>query len=148
MKGDTVTYIGTVFVKICENITIKCIFAGSLVISEFFLDSILAKSMIALFFLIIFDWMTGVFAARVSGETIKSAKILRTPIKIAIYFMLITVARLAEYSLPDIVRYLDETMIAFLVLTELVSNIENIGKMGYAIPKALLNKLKSLRDEK
>lgn len=148
MKADNVTYIGSVFVKICENITLKCILAGTLVISEFFLDTVLAKSMIALFFLILFDWITGIFAARVSKEKIKSSKILRTPIKIGIYFMLITVARLSEYSLPDVVRYLDETMIAFLVLTELISNIENVGKMGYAIPKALLVKLKSLRDEK
>ncbi len=148
MRSDNISYIGGVFVKICENLTIKCIFAGSLVISEFFLDSVLAKSMIALFFLIIFDLITGIFAARVSKERIKSAKVVRTPIKIAIYFMLITVTRLAEYSLPDVVGYLDETMIAFLVLTELISNIENVGKMGYVIPKVLLKKLKSLRDEK
>ncbi len=62
--------------------------------------------------------------------------------------MLITTARLSEYSLPDVIGYLDETIIAFLCLTELISVLENTGKMGYAIPAQLLNKLKSWRDEK
>lgn len=148
MKEDNAKYIGTVFLKICEDVTVKCIAAGGLVISEFFLDSMLAKSMLALFCLMIVDWLTGILAARETGEAIKSSKILRTPIKIAIYFMLITTARLAEYSLPDVIGYLDETMIAFLVLTEFISIIENTGKLGYAVPKQLLSKLKSWRDEK
>lgn len=148
MKEENITYIGSMFYKICENIMLKCIFVGGLVVSEFFLDTVLAKSMVALFFLILFDWITGMFAAHVNKEKIKSLKILRTPIKIGIYFMLITVARLSEYSLPDVMRYLDETVIAFLALTELISNIENVGKMGYAIPQKLLAKLKSLRDKK
>ena len=62
--------------------------------------------------------------------------------------MLITTARIAEFSLPEVIRYLDDTIIAFLTLTELISIIENTGKMGYAIPKKLLLKLKSIRDEK
>ena len=134
--------------NICKDVTVKCVATGGLVIAEFFFDSLLAKSMIALLFLIIIDWITGIVAARVSGEVVKSSKILRTPIKIAIYFMLITTARLSEYSLPDVIGYLDETVIAFLALTEMISVIENAGKMGYAIPKQLLNKLKSWRDEK
>lgn len=148
MKEDNVKYIGETFISVCQHVVVKCIAAGSLIVSEFFFDSVLAKSMIALFFLMIIDWVTGIFAARISGEVIKSSKILRTPIKIAIYFMLITTARLAEYSLPDVIGYLDETVIAFLALTELISNIENIGKMGYAIPRKLLAKLESLRDDK
>lgn len=148
MKEDNVKYISAIFGNICKDVVFKCVAAGGLVISEFFLDSLLAKAMVALFCLIIFDWVTGVLAARASGDVIKSSKILRTPIKIAIYFMLITTARLSEYSLPNVIGYLDETVIAFLALTELVSIIENTGKMGYAVPIKLLDKLKSLRDEK
>ena len=147
MKEDNLHYIGGTFLRVCENVTLKCVAAGTLVISEFFFDSMLAKSIVAVFFLILFDWVTGIFAARASGEIIKSSKILRTPIKIAIYFMLITVARIAEYSLPNAIAYLDETVIAFLALTELISIIENTGKMGYAVPLKLLEKLKSLRDK-
>lgn len=148
MKEDNIKYLGTLFVKMCGDVAIKCIGTGLLVMSEFFVDGVMTKALLALFFLILFDWITGIRAAKISGEVIKSSKIIRTPIKIAIYFMLITAARIAEFSLPGAIRYLDETVIAFLTLTELISVIENTGQMGYAVPKKLLNKLKSLRDEK
>lgn len=148
MKEDNIHYVGTLFGKVCSDIFLKCLGVATIIISEFFVDSILSKAMLAVFCLVIFDWVTGIFAAKISGEHIKSSKIIRTPIKIAIYFMLIASARIAEYSLPDVIRYLDETVIAFLALTELISLLENTGKMGYAIPKKLLNKLKSMRDEK
>lgn len=148
MKEDNVAYIGTLFGRVCRDVFLKCVATGGLVVAEFFVDGVLAKSMLAIFFLIIFDWVTGILAAKHTGITIKSSKIVRTPIKIAIYFMLITAARIAEFSLPEVIRYLDEAVIAFLALTELISVIENTGKLGYAIPKKLLNQLKSWRDEK
>lgn len=148
MKEDNVAYIGGLFGKICSNIVIKCYVALGFVIANFFVDTLMAKAMLALFFLIIFDWVTGVLAARKTGHVIKSSKIVRTPLKIAIYFMIITAARIAEFSLPSAVRYLDDTVIAFLTLTELTSVLENTGRLGYAIPKKLLEKLMSWRDEK
>lgn len=147
MQEDNIKYIGTIAGNICKNVIIKCIATGGLVVAEFFVDGLLTKAMLAVFFLILFDWITGIFAAKISGETIKSSKIIRTPIKIVIYFMLITGARIAEYSLPHAIGYLDDTVIAFLALTELISVLENTGKMGYAIPKKLLTKLISIRDE-
>lgn len=147
MKEDNIKYLGIMFGKICSDIAVKCVATGALIIAEFFIDGILAKAIAGLFFLIIFDWITGIFAARKTGQIIKSSKIVRTPIKIAVYFMLIVCARIAEYSLPHTIGYLDELVIAFLTLTELISVIENTGKMGYAIPMKLLKKLQNLRDD-
>lgn len=148
MKDENIQYTAGLFVKICQDVVIKCVGAWLLVVSNFFVDDVLTKALAALFFLIIFDSITGVLAAKRTGDKIRSAKLVRTPIKIAIYFMLITAARIAEYSIPDQIAYLDEVVLAFLTLTELVSVMENIGKMGYAIPKKLLANLISLRDEK
>lgn len=148
MKEDNIKYIITMFGNMCKDTAIKCIATGTLVVTEFFVDAMLTKAIVAIFFLILFDWITGIFAAKVSGDVIKSSKIIRTPIKIVVYFMLITGARIAEYSLPEIVGFLDDTVIAFLALTELISVLENTGKMGYAIPKKLLQKLIYWRDEK
>lgn len=148
MKEDNILYIGKLFANICHNVALKCVAGGALVVAEFFIDGVLAKSMIALFCLIMFDWITGVAAAKKTGHTIKSSKIVRTPVKLAIYFMLITCARIAEFSLPEFVSFLDETVLAFLVLTEFISILENTGRLGYAIPTKLLSKLVSLRDEK
>lgn len=148
MKDENIQYTAGLFAKICQDIVIKCLGAWLLVVSNFFVDDVLTKAITALFFLIIFDSITGVLAAKKTGDAIRSAKLVRTPIKIAIYFMLVTAARIAEYSLPTQIAYLDEVVLAFLALTELVSVMENIGKMGYAVPKQLLAKLIKLRDDK
>jgi len=148
MKDENIQYVGSIFGNMCKNVFIKCVATAGMVISEFFVDGLLSKAMLAIFFLILFDWITGMLAAKATGIQIKSSKILRTPIKISIYFMLIVAARIAEFSLPEAIRYLDDTVVAFLALTELISVLENTGKMGYAIPKTLLSKLISWRDEK
>lgn len=148
MKSENIQYIGGIFYKICQDVILKCVATAGIVTAEFLIDGILVKAMVALLFLILFDSITGVLAAKRTGDKIRSAKLFRTPVKIAIYFMLITAARIAEYSIPEFVSYLDEVVIAFLTLTEFISVLENIGKMGYAVPKQLLTKLKSLRDTK
>lgn len=144
---NNLNYIVKLFGAMCKDIALKCGATGILVISEFFFDRTLALAMCGLFFLIIFDWITGTMAAKASGEHIKSAKVFRTPVKIVVYFMLITGARIAEYSLPNVIHIIDETVIAFLSLTELISLIENTGRLGYAIPMKLLEKLKSLSSD-
>lgn len=141
-------YIQTLLIKINSNVVLKSLAALVIVISEFFVDSVLAKGMLALFFLIIMDWITAIFAARKTKEKITSAKVFRTPLKMAIYFMLISSGRIAEFSLPAAVSYLDDTILAFLALTELISILENTGKIGYAVPKKLLEKLHGWRDDK
>ena len=147
MGENNFTYLIKLFGNVCKDVALKCTATGVLVISEFLIDDVLAKAMLGLFILVIFDWITGTMAAHKTGEHIKSAKVFRTPVKLVVYFMLITGARIAEYSLPDMVHFLDEAVIAFLSMTELISLIENTGKMGYAIPLKLLKKLKNLRDE-
>lgn len=147
-KDDSIKYAAGLFGKICKDVVVKCWISAIFIITHFFVDSVLAKAMFALFILILVDWATGMKAAQKTGDSIKSSKFFRTPIKIVIYFMLITCSRIAEYSLPDAVRYLDDTVIAFLTLTELISILENTGKLGYAIPQKLLAKLRNIRDEK
>lgn len=146
MKEDNVRYIYKMFQGFCSDIFAKCFASATFIISNFFIDNLLAKAITALFFLIIFDWLTGMLAVRKTGEQIKSSKFVRTPIKIAIYFLLVSSGRIAEYSLPEAIHYIDDIIIAFLTTTELISIIENVGKMGYAIPKKLLAKLKKVNE--
>jgi toxin secretion/phage lysis holin len=113
---------------------------------SFGFDSLQHKALIALFILMWADCLTAIWAAYKSGETIKSAKIFRTPVKIVIYFGLIYFARITEYGLPELLTILDETVIAFCVVTELISIMENVNKMGYPVPTKLLSKLINVRD--
>lgn len=140
-------YIPAMLAKIFTNLWIKITGAFAFISYNFFFDSLHIEAMTALFFLIIADFVFGLIASYQAGIEIKSAKILRSAMKTAVYFIMISGAFLVETAgigfLP-----LDETVIAFLAATELISLIENTANMGFATPKRLLNKLKNFTGEK
>jgi toxin secretion/phage lysis holin len=105
-------------------------------------------ALFSLLLLIIFDFISAVAAAYVTGEEIKSAKILRSAVKIVVYFGLVAGAHLAENGLPLFAGILDESTIGFLVATELISLMENAGKLGFKTPNVVLNRLKEFTDRK
>lgn len=100
----------------------------------------------ALFALIVFDFITGVLSAYHTGEPIRSKGIVRTSFKIAVYGLLVSAGHLSD-TISPFPAFIQDAITTFLALTELISIIENVGKMGYAIPKKLLYKLQRLRDE-
>lgn len=108
-------------------------------------DQLSAINMLLL--LIVIDFITGLSSSKVKGEVITSKKASRTAIKFVVYLMLVSSAHLAEVILPGD-SFFETVVISFLALTEFISILENIGKMGYAVPLKLLNKLQELRDSK
>lgn len=100
----------------------------------------------AVIVLIVFDFFTGVFSAYHSGEVIKSKAAVRSAFKVAVYGLLISAGHLTD-SISPFPSFIQDAVATFLALTELISIIENVGKMGFAIPKKLLHKLEKLRDE-
>ena len=102
--------------------------------------------MTALTVLITFDLISGIFAAKKSGELIESRKVLKSAIKLAVYGILVSASHLTDVvvSIPETWTFsmnIEGIMIAFLAATELISIIENFGKAGFAVPKKLLNRL-------
>lgn len=105
-------------------------------------------AMLSLIALMVFDLITGTIAATFPGqEGISSRRAAKTPLKFGVYLLLVSAAHLADASVYTGI-FLQETMIAFLALTELISILENAGKMGIAVPKQLTEKLTKLRDSK
>ncbi len=100
----------------------------------------------ALLALVVIDFVTGVMAAWKSGQPIKSRMALRSAIKLTVYSLMVSGAHLTEVAVPG-TTLLDEGMVAFLALTELISVIENAGNMGFAIPQKLLNMIIQLRGD-
>ncbi|CAB4151684.1 COG4824 Phage-related holin (Lysis protein) [uncultured Caudovirales phage] len=131
-----------------KNTAVKCISAFLLIAAEFLFDGLLIQAMISLFVLVIFDYITAMLVVNKLKTPITSRKTFRTPFKMAIYFLLIAAGNISENALPTVMHFLDDTIIAFLVLTEVISVIENVGKLGYAVPNKLLNRLEEWRDEK
>lgn len=100
----------------------------------------------ALVVLVIIDFITGVLGAYLEKEVVTSRKAVKSAYKLVVYALLVAGAHVASIIIP-VHLFLDEIVTSFLALTELISIIENTGKMGYAIPKKLLNKLQVLRNE-
>lgn len=133
--------------QVCTDFTVKCSASFLYVVYSFMFDNLHTSSLFAIFMLIIIDFITGISAAKVSGEVISSAKVFRSAIKTVIYFMFISASHLMEMTTP-LLSFADELVISFLAVTELISVMENVGKMGFVVPKNLLNKLHEFRDSK
>lgn len=144
---DFKNYIIGTSAEVCSHIIAKCIVTFVYVIYSFAFDTLKTKALIALLFLTLVDFVTGILSAKISGEEITSRKVVHTAIKILVYFIFVASAFVTEHAVPQIAFFCDEVIIAFLALTELISITENIGKLGFAVPKKWLNKLQDLRDK-
>lgn len=142
-------YFALMLEKIFTNPLPKFLAGLGIIVLNFLFDGVLKDAMMALFLLCLMDFVTAIHAIRRQpGEMIKSSKIWRTAAKISVYFLLISAGRISEIATSFVIPFLDETILGFLAVTELISILENVGKMGYAVPEKLLKKLSDYRDEK
>lgn len=95
--------------------------------------------------LIVFDFITGVCAAKHIGHPIQSRNAVKSAYKVAVYGLLISAGHITEVILPGM-TYIEQAVTSFLAVTELISIIENAGKLGFAVPQRLLNQLQKWRD--
>lgn len=136
-------------VAIVEQPFLKLVGGGFLVVLSFLFNGILKQAMFALFILILADFATAIMAVRKSPtEKIESRRMWVTAGKIAAYYTLVASGNLAEKGTQYILPLIDETILGFLCVTELLSILENIGRMGYAVPKKLIDKLSKYKDSK
>lgn len=98
--------------------------------------------------LIFLDCLTGVWAVlKLEGlKGFKSRQFFRSPLKFVIYLLLMYVARMVDKSVPF--PFAGALMDGFLVTTEAVSILENVAKLDFPIPVALLAKFKSIFPKK
>lgn len=95
--------------------------------------------------LVSIDALTGVWAARESGECISSRRFVTTVPKLLRYLIFVAVGHLLQATIP-FELYIENIIIVFLAATEFISIVENLGKAGMPIPKRLLSKIERLRD--
>ena len=139
MENGYLTYISYLMKKVLSAAEYKTVAAALLSVTSFFFDPLQHAALLALFVLVVFDFAFGVAAARKTGDPVRSAKMVRTAMKLAIYFSLISAARVAEHAVP--IPFLDETVTGFLAATELLSILENAGRLGFAVPRRLVELL-------
>jgi toxin secretion/phage lysis holin len=146
-RGITETMVD-IWSKFIHFPVIKIIGAVLYTTLSYMFDLKQSPGLLALIILIIFDFITAIANAYKNKIEIKSAKIFTTAVKFVVYFGLVATGHLLEHTLSDNLGFMDETILGFLALTETISILENAGKLGFAIPQKLLNKLEELRDEK
>ena len=105
------------------------------------------EMLVALISLLAIDFITAMGGAYHTGEPIESRKALKSASKLTVYMLFIAAGHLTSVIVLD-VTFTENAVISFLALTELVSIMENIGKMGYMVPQKLLNRLQDLRNAK
>lgn len=139
----------SIFLSIFNFIQIKLIGAVFIPVYAFLFNIDLTKMMLALFCLITFDLITGIFASWKAGEAIESRKVIKSAFKLAIYGILVSSMHLTDIAirLTDFAFNLEMGMIGFLAATEGISIIENAGKAGYAVPKKILNTLETITEK-
>lgn len=135
------------FAAACENIAVKCISVLAAILVQFHFGDLSHKLLSALFMLMVFDFITGVWASNQAGESIKSAKIFRTAWKFVLYFMAVSAGYFTELVIGTDL-FIAKTIMIFLAVTELISIFENIEKGGYPMPTNLIKKLKELVSKK
>lgn len=112
----------------------------------FFFGDFYTQGLIAILMLMIFDTILGLMASWYEGQSITSRKFARVVQKGTVYFMAISAGYFADIAISW--QVIQAIMIAFIGVTEFISIIENVGRMGYQTPKKLLNQLKDLQSRK
>lgn len=143
---DHASYISAITHKIIAAWHSKAIVGAALAFIGFFFDKLQGEALIALLCLILMDFFSALLAAYKSGEPIRSSRIFHTALKIVVYFALVSAGFMAEKAVA--IGVIDEVIMGFLVVTELISILENAGRAGYAVPTGLLNTLKDYKSKR
>lgn len=139
--------ITTIFDSMMKHIELKVVVGVFTSLSTFLLPMASWQAMLALLVLITFDFVLGVASAKKSGCPITGRKMSKTPLKIGVYGVLVSSAHLTNLAIDIPIDWfsVQTAMLGFLAATELVSILENAGRLGFAVPKKLLNQLNEFR---
>lgn len=130
-----------------DNATVKLFGAYFIIMLDFLFGVGDKTALIALLMLVIADFITGVGASVHTGHSVKSAKVFRTGVKLAIYFLSVSSGHFIEQALGYNIGA-DEMLVIFFAVTEFISIMENMARLGFATPKKLLNIMEEVRDLK
>lgn len=143
---EQVKYIEYKTLDMLEPTMLKLLTSGIVSTGFFLFGHLYTEAIIAIAMLMVMDTALGMAAAWKEGQDISSKRFSRAVLKGIVYFTAISAGYFADLTIPfDIVQ---GTMVAFVGITEFISILENIGRLGYQTPKKLLNQLKEYRDNK
>ncbi len=133
--------------RACEISIAKCVAAGTIVVASITLGDGNAIIFVGIMMLCFIDFVTAIARDKKLNRVISSQKAVRTPIKIAVYAMLVSAGFITQSIIGISFLPIASIISGFIAVTELISVLENVGQMGYVIPKKLLNMLKDYENK-
>lgn len=112
----------------------------------FFFGEIYTQGLIAIVMLMVFDTILGIAADKHENKVISSRRFSRAVIKGIVYFTAISAAYFTDLTVPG--GFVQSTMIAFVAMTEFISILENVGRLGFKTPQKLLNQLRDINNNR
>lgn len=128
------------------EVTLLKLFASVVVAFLFLFGDFHTQGVIAVLMLMTFDTVLGVQASWYEGKAITSRRFSRVVQKGIIYLMAISAGFFTDITIGW--HIVQSTMIAFIGVTEFISILENMGRLGYQTPKKLLNQLTDFQSSK
>lgn len=128
-----------------EPTTMKVV-ATILMVLVFLVGDVHSQALIAILMLMSIDTAFGLAASWQEKQAITSRRFSRVVQKGIVYFMAISAGYFADLTIGY--HFIQATMIGFIGVTEFISVIENMGRLGYQTPKKLLNQLKDFQSQK
>lgn len=104
------------------------------------------QGIIAVMMLMTFDTILGLMATYYEGGAITSRRFSRVVQKGSVYLIAISAGYFTDLTIGWAV--IQTTMIGFIAVTEFISILENMGRMGFQTPKKLLNQLETFKSQK
>ncbi|MCM3404893.1 holin family protein [Cytobacillus oceanisediminis] len=104
------------------------------------------KLLIAFVILMVLDYLTGV-AAAVYDKKVSSKSAFKGLMKKGAMFSLVIVATQMDIILGNEGQFIRYAMLMFLIGTEGISLIENLGRLDVKLPKFLSDKFIQLKDD-
>jgi len=138
-------YFQDIINTVIEPTLLKIVVSGAFTFSFLFGD-FHQQAIVAILMLMVFDTILGVMATYHEGQAITSRKFSRVVQKGVVYFMAISAGYFADLTIGW--QVIQATMIAFIGVTEFISILENMGRLGYATPQRLLNQLQDFKSQK
>lgn len=120
--------------------------ASAVLTFVFFFGDFHTQGIVAVMMLMTFDTILGLMATYHEKQAITSRKFSRVVQKGAVYLIAISAGYFTDLTIGWSV--IQTTMIGFIAVTEFISILENMGRMGFQTPKKLLNQLENFKSQK
>lgn len=124
---------------VLEPNTLKVVTAGAMALFSFFFGAVYNDAITAIIILMVMDTIFGIAAAYKQKQAITSRRFGRSVVKGIVYLTAISAGYFADLTIPY--DFIQSTMVAFVGVTEFISIIENMGRLGFKTPDKLLNTL-------